>query len=323
MTDVTVRAYAAGDELSINEGFNEVFRLQRSLDEWRWKYQDSPEGRWMMVAVDENNRVIAHYGAVPVRMQIGGLVVRAGQPVDNFSLPEARGNLAASRVYVRTVEAFFDGFGGPDRLAVLFGFPGERHLRLGLARLGYGHMEPQPVGYWLKPTRRTPGSRTGHEVRQGFDRDAVDELWTRAARRYAAAAVRDGAWLARRFNGRPGVEYLHLSAWRRGRAHACGVIRADEGSLRWAELVWDGEDPRALAALDETITSGRFAEGAARVELWLMGDEEAATALRSLGWEPGQHPQKLVLVARSFHPDIDVATLPGRFYVTMGDSDLV
>ena len=29
------------------------------------------------------------------------------------------------------------------------------------------------------------------------------------------------------------------------------------------------------------------------------------------------------MVARSFHPEIDVATFPGAFYLTMGDADLV
>ena len=135
--------------------------------------------------------------------------------------------------------------------------------------------------------------------------------------------MRDSTWLRRRFTGRPGVEYVHLSAWRQGRVHAWAVVRVQPPVTRWAELVWDGEDPGALAALDRAITSGSLAVKLERLDMWLMGDQLAAEALRRLGWEQRKHPDKLSLVARSFHRDINVTTLPGRFYVTMGDSDQV
>ena len=323
MADFTVRVYTAGDEVAINAGFNRVFGLHRAPTEWRWKYQEEPEGRWIMITVDEAERVIGHCGAVPMRMQVGQLRVRAGQLVDNFTRPEARHGLGAARVYLRTVESFFASFGGPSGLALLFGFPGERHLRLGPARLGYDRMPPQPVGYWVRSAHRRKELQTGHEIRQGFDPDAIDELWRRSAPRYEVAVVRDSAWLKRRFTGRPGVEYVHLSAWRQGRVHAWAVVRVQPPVTRWAELVWDGEDPAALAALDRAITSGSLAVKLERVDMWLMGDDLAAEALRRLGWEQRKHPDRLSLVARSFHPDIDVTTFPGRFYVTMGDSDLV
>ena len=323
MARLAVRPCVSGDEIAINASFNRVLGLRRALAEWQWKYQEQPEGRWIMIAVDEADRVIAHCAAVPVRMQVGDLLVRAGQLVDNFSLPEARRGLGAARVYVRTVESFFASFGGPDGLALLFGFPGERHLRLGLARLGCDRIPPQPVGYWVRSAHRRKELQTGHEIRQGFDHDAIDELWRRSAPRYEVAAVRDSAWLKRRFSGRPGIEYVHLSAWRQSRVHAWAVVRVQPPVTRWAELVWDGEDPAAVAALDRAITSGSLAVRLERVDMWLMGDELAAEALRRLGWEQRKHPDRLSLVARSFHPDIDVTTFPGRFYVTMGDSDLV
>jgi hypothetical protein len=245
--------------------------------------------------------------------------------VDNYSLSEARRGrgLGAARVYVRTVESFFVSFGGRDGLALLFAFPGERHLRLGVARIGYGLSLSQPVGYWVRSAHRRKELLTGHEIRQGFDHAAIDDLWRRSEPRYEVATVRDGAWLHRRFTGRPGVEYVHMSAWRHGQVHAWAVVRVQPPLTRWAELVWDGEDPAALAALDRAVTSGSLAVKLERVEMWLMGDEVAAEALRRLGWEQRKHPDKLALVARSFLPGIDVTTFPGRFYVTMGDSDLV
>ena len=52
MADFVIRPCVAGDEIAINAGFNRVFGLHRSLAEWQWKYQEEPEGRWIIIAVD-------------------------------------------------------------------------------------------------------------------------------------------------------------------------------------------------------------------------------------------------------------------------------
>jgi len=323
MDDAVIRPYHAGDEAAINDAFNAVFGADRALAEWAWKFQGEPEGRWIMVAVAPHGEVLAQYAAVPARFKVDDRVVRAGQLVDVFTRREARRGLATGRLFLETVRRFFVDFGAPDRLAVQYGFPGERHLRLGVGHLGYGEMPLQPVGYWVRPARRRGSAFTGHRVRSGLDRAAADDLWRRAAPRYRVGVVRDAAWLLRRFTGRPGVEYQHLSAWRRGRVHAWAVVRVRETAVAWAELVWDGEDPGALAALDRAIAGRARAAGVGEVELWLMGDGEAETALARLGWTRGEQPQGLNVGGRSFHPDIAMAAFPGRLYVTMGDADLV
>ncbi|HYH44910.1 MAG TPA: hypothetical protein VEG34_04445, partial [Thermoanaerobaculia bacterium] len=161
-------------------------------------------------------------------------------------------------------------------------------------------------------------------VRAGFDAGAVNRLWHRAAGRYPVAAVRDGAWLGRRFTGRPGVTYLHLGVFPRlGRtARAWAVLRVGEGSVRWAELVWDG-DPRSLAALDDAVAAVAREAGAERFEAWLAGDAAAAAVLAGRGWQRREQPDGLHLTLRSFDPGLDITDLAGRFYLTMGDADLV
>lgn len=323
MSDIVLRPYRSGDEIAINDGFNRIFELARPLSEWHWKYPAEPEGRWLMLALDERGTLLAHYGAVPVRLRIGAREVRAGQIGDVYTVPETRHGLAAARTYLRTVKAFFAEFGAPEKLAILYGFPGERALRLGLARLGYDQMVPQPVPVWCRPVRWRGRIWTGHGVRAAFDDRGLDDLWQRAACRYRVAAIRDAAWCARRFRGRPGVEYLHLTAHRRGRVRALAVLRFIGEVAYWCELVWDGEDARALAALDKAAAALARSRGAARIEMWLAGDGAAERVFSELGWVRGSHPAGLVMVARSFHADFDVAGFPGAFYLTMSDADLV
>lgn len=320
---LTIRPFRPGDEAAINDGFNAVFGLNRSLEEWRWKFQDGSESRWIMLAVSGDRTVCAHYGAVPVRMRVGDVTIRAGQPVDVFTRPVARRGLAAARTLKTTVDRFFAEFGHPGRLSLLFGFPGPRHLRLGLARLGYEQMPPLPVRTWVRDAGRRGRWLHGHRVTAGFDRQAAEDLWSRAAGRYWAAAVRDGDWLERRYTRRPGLDYLHLFAMRGGRAHAWCAARIGVPVTSLADLVWDGEDGRALAALDRALAGAARAAGAGTLAMWLMGDAAAEETFAGLGWRSGDHADGLAMVARSFDPRIDPKVLPGRVYVTMGDSDLV
>lgn len=323
MADVVYRPFRAGDEAAINDGFNQVFGLHRPIEEWRWKFPAEPEGRWIMLAEDASGCLVGHYAAVPVRLQVGPLEIRAGQPCDVFTRVGTRHGLAAARTYIATVKAFFAEFGVPDRLSVLYGFPGDRALRLGLARLGYDEMSPQPVPVWRRRAARSGRLLTGHRVHSGFVAPTADVLWGRARARYAVAAVRNGGWIGRRFCHRPGVEYDHLTAWRHGEVVALAVVRTAGKLASWAELVWDGEDALALAALDRAVAALARARGADTIEMWLGGDPLASRVLSRLGWEEGSHPDNLVMVAKSFHPEVKAASFAGRFFLTMSDADLV
>ncbi len=326
MSDVVLRAYRAGDEVAINDGFNEVFGLGRTLDEWRWKFPEVRGGRTIVIATDVAGRVLAHYAAVVVPFQAHGLVVVAGQIADVFSRREARPGLAAARVFRDTVRQFVASFCSADRLAVAYGFPGARHMslvRLGVASLGEAEMPPFPVPLWTRPAARRGAVWSRHEVSVGFDAAAVDELWRRARGRYPVAAVRDAARTGARFAGRPGVEYVHLGVRRRGVVHAWGVVRLQPGVASVADLVWDGEDPRALLALDRAVGRLSRRTGAERAEMWLAGDAPAQRVFASVGWQVGPRPDALQMAAYTFRPDIDATAFPALFYLTMADADLV
>jgi hypothetical protein len=88
-------------------------------------------------------------------------------------------------------------------------------------------------------------------------------------------------------------------------------------------LVWDGEAPGALLALDREV--GRLARGAGaeRVEMWLAGDPQASKVFARAGWVTAPHPVGLHMTAFTFDPRLDPGLFPGNFYLTMSDSDLV
>ena len=168
MGEVLYRTYRAGDEVQINDGFNEVFGLNRSLDEWRWKFPEHPEGRWIMLAVDPGGSVLAHYAAVAMQVRFGQEQVRAGQIVDAYSRREVRG----TRVFSSCYERFIEAFGTPDGLSLMFGFPGRRHYEMGLKALKYVPIGSVP--YWVRGSRWRPSlaqrvRSPGHNTRVVVD----------------------------------------------------------------------------------------------------------------------------------------------------------
>lgn len=316
---VVIRPYQPGDEAAINRGFNRAFGLQRPLEEWRWKFAAGPGEHSIHLALAPDGEVVAQFAALAVRVRVGERTVVAGHSVDAFCL--RRSGLARRGLFARLAERFYAERCGAGGLAFLFGFPGERHLELGRAQLGYA--SPVPVPVWRRGLEEARRGWSRHRLREGFDPAAVDDLWRRAADRHPFSAVRDAAWLGRRYTGRPGVDYLHLGAFRHGRADAWAVLRLDGPVARWAELLWDGRDRRALAVLDaEAVRRAREA-GAAGLEMWLAGDLAAAEAVARLGWLRGEHPQGLALTTVSFVPELGVERRLPSFYLALGDSDLV
>jgi hypothetical protein len=264
-------------------------------------------------------QVVAHFAAQRVAVQVDGRRFTAGHTVDVYCrpLPSAR----RARLYIRTALAFYRRYGAPGELDFLFGFPGNRHMRLG--RLILRFAEPVPVPVWRRATTDQRGPWWPRYRVETGGHEALDDLWCRAKDRYPVSVVRDRSWARRRYDGHPLRRYLHLTVRRGGIAHAWAVVHTGADVAEWVDLVWDGQDARALEALDAAIASTARASGAARLELWLAGDASAATTLADRGWERGHHPADLEMTATSFNPALDANDLVRRFYFTMGDADLI
>lgn len=316
---ITLRAYQPGDEVAINEGFNTVFALDRGLDEWAWKFRDRGAGRWIAVAVDESGRVQAHYSAIPVRLVLGDLAVWAGQVVDCFSLPGVR----HTRVFSDLYRVFIENFLRSDLAALLFGFPGRRHYELGRKLLGYARLGAAPY-LCRRVSRWSPGSMpSSFKPRENWQDEEGGAVWDASRSRCRFAAVRDAAYFSWRYGERPGVEYHRVAVERRGRLHALAVARVLGDRLRVADLLWDGEDPRAVRAMSRALDSLARRMRCQTVEAWLGGDSAMHRLLDEAGWSVAPGPEDLVWVARTCHPGIDLDVLARHQVLTYGDSDLV
>ena len=148
----------------------------------------------------------------------------------------------------------------------------------------------------------------------------LDELWRRAGKSYPSAVVRDADRALRRFAAHPVIRYHRFLVCPRASSEAVAfaVFALEDDRLRWVDLVWDHDHPRALDTL--AFLSGRLAGqlGATGEELWLAGDDEAVSRLQKSGFSRAESPTAIV-AARSLIPELDAEEFVLRSYLTLAD----
>lgn len=333
--EVTIRLYVPGDELAINDGFNRVFKLQRTLAEWAWKFPPEPAGRMIMVA-EGSGGLLAHYAALPLRFQVDGRVWSAAQIVDVFadhsrrSLPKPSARAGGGRprsIFLTAAETFLDHFGARGPVDFFYGFPGQPHRDQGLSLLGYDDLPTLPLRYLARRAadRRRHPRRLLYRAERARDWEPrLDELWERVKTHYPVAVVRDAEWALRRLAGHPDVHYHRFLALPRlGRRPVAFVaFRSDGGRCRWVDLVWDHDHPGALDLVDHLSARLAAQTGAEVEELWLNGDQEGTARLAARGFVAADDPDDLAMVGRRFEREVDASSFH-RVYLTMADCDLV
>ncbi len=327
MSEVELRPYRPGDEVVINRGFNEVFGLSRPLAEWGWKFPLEPGGRTIMLAW-RGEELLVHYAGMPKRIAVDGREWSAATIVDVFTTPAARKLFARRGLLGQTVDEFIRVFGVTGQASVCFGFPGRRALRLGVHQHLYDVVQPQPITY-LRRERAPQRSRLSRLFyRAELARDwepRLDDLWQRVRPSYPVAVVRDAERCLRRLAGHPSVRYHRFLVCPRfsDQPVAFAAFRTDQNRCRWVDLLWDHDHPGALELLSRLGASLARQVGAGEEELWLNQDPAGAQLLETHGFQLLPEPNGLMLVTRSFAPELDEKVLEGRVYLTMADADLV
>jgi hypothetical protein len=332
MGEYEIRAFRRGDESSLLATYNTVFAASRdgvrarTPEEWSWAFEQNPAGQRIFVAEHEGE-IVAQYAALPERIWIGGEERVFAQIVDSMVHPAHRAGLKRPGLFVRTAEAFFEHFGGPDRDLVHFGWPIEEALRIGERFLRYEIVRTQLA--LAREVRGKAGAAVelprGVEPIARFDHQAR-WLWDRCAGDFGACAIRDERFLNWRFVEHPRERYTALGA------------RDADGILRGVAVIKVGRWilPNLCVIADWLVPPAERDVGDALLAaIDVRASEQGAQAVVTIlpEWSPWfahfqeqgflAHPTDYALVARNFHRRYSMAWLREHWWVQLADSDLV
>lgn len=96
---------------------------------WQWKYawQEKPG-----ILAYLGNTVVAYYGGIPRTFSSNETIIKAAQICDVMVAPEMRGILTRKGPFMHTADTYLSEQAGSDKpYRFAFGFPSQRHARLG------------------------------------------------------------------------------------------------------------------------------------------------------------------------------------------------
>lgn len=204
--DLTIRFYRSGDESQINRLFEAVFHINRSIEEWRWKFQDNPLGKSVIIVGELDNKIVAHSAAIPIAVKIGDEILICYQSLDSMSDPATYKKFIFPRVFKRMQEE------AKNMQQIYFGLTNKKaHALLTSKRLRV--MDIGKIDIFSAKLSAIFSSFPGikqcefnlTEVNE-FD-DRFTYLWGDLSSAYKIAVIREREYLNWRYVGKPNNNY--------------------------------------------------------------------------------------------------------------------
>lgn len=335
---IRVRATRPEDLSGLSELFLDRFGHPLGADEWHWKYRQisaaGGEGRSAVAFAPTpggGERIVAHAGALRLPATTAAGARGIWQLTDWAGTAAGGGLVPPLAVLGRRFLADLPGPAESGDAPWIFGFPSERHLRLGRHLFGY-----RPLPAIMPLAGRLPavgGAAAGRSLEISDHCDAGAEAIWRACGVHGVRRTAD--FLNWRYHARPG-RYYRFYRFRREAAAGGGAalpglavfgFAGDEA--RAVELWLPPAAPGAGGAAAwrpalEGIAADLAAIGLAGWRFWPPPPAASGLAalLAELGLAPSGPPQTMGWRGRGGARAAAGLPEPG-FYYAMGDYDLV
>jgi hypothetical protein len=305
---IVVRPTGPEDLAALSRLFEARFGHALSPAEWTWKYRQLPGRAASLVAVeDASGEVLAHAGALRLPACWAGGQGGAWQLVD---FAGAAGGRGLRPPLVEAGQALLAGLQGPGDAPFVFGFPSERHFRLGERVFGYQPLAELAV--LAGPFPPAPPGAVAAGDRCDF---AAEEIWSACG---ALGVRRTAEFLNWRYYARPERYYRFYRLTSRGVAGF--AVFAFVASEAWAAELWlppEGEWYPSLLA----VAADLRAAGLAAWRFWPPPQSEQMDLLKRLGVAATGETRRLG--CRAGASGVDPVEAAQGFTASLGDYDLV
>lgn len=310
-----LRPTVPGDLPALAAFFTDRFGHPMAPEEWSWKYGSLPGEARSLLAVegDRPESLLAHAGALCLPARWQGREVGVWQLVDWAGTTRRRGLRPPLIELGSRLLADLPRIGDAP---FLFGFPSERHFRLGERAFGY-----RPLAEVTELAGPLPTVPADAEIESG---DSCGDWAAAAWEACGVAGVRrSAAFLNWRYYARPGRYYRFYRLASRG---AEGVaVFAFVGEEAWGAELWlppGGAAGKWYAPL-LAVAADLRAAGLRRWRCWPPPPELRLDAtLAALGLAPGGE-RRFIGCRGALGGEVDPAEAALGFRFAMGDYDLV
>lgn len=324
----TTRPYRPGDETEIVALFNEIFSENnpifepRTLEHWRWQFEQNPAGQRILLGVDTEGRIVGQFCSRPAWANVRGEKMLCSEAVDSLVAKPYRKGLRKRGLFVSLAEEFIETHGREDLDVFMYGCPNELAFPIGTRLLHYRPvfaplpiLERPPRGDAQVPRAVVEVERFGPEL---------DRLWERLLTTHTFGLWRDSTYWNWRYADCPSVRYRMLSVpgpdgELRGAAVVCERW-LDEEVLTIVDWLVPRDDEESAQALLDAADGLAAASNLSPVQAWFHPEQPEAQWLRARGFEPRDTFFNLCI--RLYHPDLTLRWIKPEWYFTMGDSDI-
>jgi hypothetical protein len=339
---ITVRKYCKGDEYTILPTFKRIFSTQRSMEHWRWKFEDNPFGSHKIaLALDEKGKLAAQYATFPVPFYLSPAFCRdtsdasfpsniiAMQVGDILTEPSFRNiGRGPTSVLARTTYYFYNKF-CINQTPFNYGFLTGPHKKFGKLFLNYEYTTgiPYHVLNLRKMSRISSAfekmSRIGYSVEKITSvGKEFDQFFKRVKDSYGILIRRNASWLKWRYLDCPDNMHHLFAVKRFNRLMGWGVFLDQGDNLIWGDALFGTKKSIAARILIEQ-TAARFFSNAKRVIGWFSpAPAWWGEVMYKIGFEIRPEPNRLTPAYAIFDHSFSIEMFEKGRYYTMGDSDL-
>lgn len=316
MPEIIIRRYRDGDEYQIVELFKKIFGRTMSLDEWHWKYKGQGNKEVLsFVVTDKEDKVIGHYGGIPLRMTYKGNTIAGISTCDVMIDKKFRGLWTLKRLH----NSFVD-FHIKKGIRMFYGFPTEKTLLLPSEKLGLYErvetiLEASKDVVFNKGIERFLYKLTPIDLKD----PQVDKLWRFVKTDFPFSVIRDSLYLSWRYEKNPLFSYEAWGLKRRWGKELLGLAilrQKDDSELLLMELISKKIYSKVLLKKIENLA---FVKNKKRLILWLP--QRVHSLLKDLGFS--FRPSGATLPRATNSETIPREEIISYFYYTCGDTDFL
>lgn len=305
------------DQPAVSTLFKKVFNQQLSSEMWNWKYGND---RGRAIGLWEGKELVAHYGGVNRKIQIGDAIFIASQSCDAMVQTTVR---VASRQgpYFQVCATFFEQFAGYGTgFPLSFGFPNETAFRLPhrlglvsdpLTRISELSWQTKTVGNILHGVRTLDLNNDDHTA-------IIDLLWQKMIGQLPALAVgvRDADYWRQRYFTHPQHSYQIVLVYHRlfRKPVAVAVVKEDGERLELLDWVSAIKDiPALINALK------RFSAAAGYQQFYTQVSTQVVEYMKLTS--PHEKCLNILIPTNAWTESPSEKLLMNRLWLTGGDTD--